>query len=149
MNILVKLDRPLLVESEYGYETVYGFVDINNEDERLVAETSWCYVGYLAAIHELESGLEDDFSIDYESGKLADKDGVIHNKIDDDWSKNIYRRCMSKLRLTYTLHNVDISSLDGEGVSGDRITDPRLIDALIETGCRTTSIDTRSDSYDK
>ena len=105
----VKFNRPLFIERAKDYfQTIYGIV-VNGELSTINPDYLNDYVGYLAGMHCLSNG-DNYFTISYEQRGVpdwADRNGKIHIK-QDNWIRNIQKKCIQKLNLTYEIISLDI-----------------------------------------
>lgn len=141
-NYLIKLNQPVLIrDSECGEPIlcpVYGFLaPFNDHDEELnryYQEINYCYVGYLAALHEWSAGREASFSV-VENKHWKDGEGHIHTT-HDSWVNEICERNRKKLGLGYSVYVIDRYGAQGVcpgcGRDGSIITCEKVMDKLVE-----------------
>ena len=100
MKTFVKLNRPLLINTDSDpekiYKTIYGFFYDDGD-----GNANYRFVCYLAAMHEWTSGSED-FTMTEEGSfpVWIDKDGITRFP-QESWSLHLGEKCKEKLGLDY------------------------------------------------
>ena len=108
--IIVRFSRPLLLIADVEankYATIYGFViDWKVKWERIKSQID-DYVSYLAGMHYCANGGDEFSATDDYIPNWIDRDGYIHT-IWEKWVKEMGRKCMQKLHLTYDVITAEI-----------------------------------------